>query len=446
MDPGQFESSLGIAMSALGTFASALVSLLPKRKLFLWSVAAVSLSVAVCFFFRAASASGNWGEVGRLVLFTMVGASLLYFFIRTYRALPGWLARLWARAGVRLGALSVGFLLATWQAFNAGTRAVPFGAVAGALFVFLALSVRDVFKTWRVRRSNPLVSRDRVIHLRAVYGDCHVAADLAYRLLASDICARKITESPGVSDLGALLGDRLREIMLPLYDKEIRNLATVFDYTRPPGKLDFNANIAGVLSMMSCTYPAMVSLINRAGAGFLGRQKLTALPRYAELFEAHRRCLERLQEANRGEHGEDIRAVAPANLLGALGVLLSPPVAAPVLTSKGFEWHSESHRPQPGSDSPWWEVVTISPLPGSDLPQPLEMFVTCEDSVAEVSSIFYRDGQKGGDHVETIHPNEETFSLSLPPKLWQSARWELAITSTDDKQPVKVVSVKREES
>lgn len=116
-------------------------------------------------------------------------------------------------------------------------------------------------------------------------------------------------------------------------------------------------------------------------------------------------------------------------------------------TDAGLSWAIKPSSHVSLGDGRMTAILDIAPISGSELPQPLDIFITCAGLVAEVSSKFYSDGSTNefglsGD-VEIWPPIKNTLSLRLvSPKLLPPARWELSIVSGGN-AAVRVLSVKR---
>lgn len=93
-------------------------------------------------------------------------------------------------------------------------------------------------------------------------------------------------------------------------------------------------------------------------------------------------------------------------------------------------------------------ILSITPVPDSDLPQPLDIIITCAGRIAEVSSRFYRDASEVGKtdtsgDVEIDAPQGKTVAVRLcSPKLLPPCRWDLTLTSAGNAE-IKVLDVKR---
>lgn len=116
-------------------------------------------------------------------------------------------------------------------------------------------------------------------------------------------------------------------------------------------------------------------------------------------------------------------------------------------TDAGLSWAVKPESHTALRDGRMTAILDIAPILGSELPQPLDIFITCAGSVAEVSSKFFLDGSTNefglsGD-VEIWPPTKNTISLRLvSPKLLPPSRWELSIVSGGN-AAVRVLSVKR---
>ena len=116
-------------------------------------------------------------------------------------------------------------------------------------------------------------------------------------------------------------------------------------------------------------------------------------------------------------------------------------------TSAGLNWRvlPESHGVAP--DGRMHAILSITPAPGSELPQPLDFVVICAGLIAEVSSRFYFDqanpgGESSGD-IEIDAPEGKSVRFKLvSPKLLPPARLDLTLHSKGNAE-VKVVDVKR---
>lgn len=93
-------------------------------------------------------------------------------------------------------------------------------------------------------------------------------------------------------------------------------------------------------------------------------------------------------------------------------------------------------------------ILSITPVPGSDLPQPLDIIITCAGRIAAVGSKFYPDASEAGKtdtsgDVEIDAPQGKTVAVSLcSPKLLPPCRWDLTLTSAGNAE-IKVLDVKR---
>jgi hypothetical protein len=115
-------------------------------------------------------------------------------------------------------------------------------------------------------------------------------------------------------------------------------------------------------------------------------------------------------------------------------------------TDAGLSWTVGGH--QLLKDGRMAAILAIAPIPGSELPQPLQVIVTCAGRIAEASSVFHIDADKAetpprsGD-VEIGAPEEKQIRLVLySPKLLPPSRWDLTLISAGNTE-VKVVELKR---
>jgi len=117
-------------------------------------------------------------------------------------------------------------------------------------------------------------------------------------------------------------------------------------------------------------------------------------------------------------------------------------------TDAGLNWFvlPDSHMTR--KDGRMAAILAITPVPGSDLPQPLDVIVTCAGKIAHVSSTFYSEASRtgephsSGDVVIPAPSGGKTVRLQLlSPKLLPPARWDLTLTSAGNAE-IKVVEVK----
>jgi hypothetical protein len=116
-------------------------------------------------------------------------------------------------------------------------------------------------------------------------------------------------------------------------------------------------------------------------------------------------------------------------------------------TSEGLNWRvlPESHGT--GRDGRMYAILSITPVPGSELPQPLDLLVACRGLIGELSTRFYFDqakpeGESSGD-VEIEQPEGKTARLTLlSPKFLPPVRLDVILHSQGNAE-VKVEYVKR---
>jgi hypothetical protein len=117
-------------------------------------------------------------------------------------------------------------------------------------------------------------------------------------------------------------------------------------------------------------------------------------------------------------------------------------------TDRGLDWRvlPESHQQLP--DGRMTAILSIASAPGGELPQPLDLVVTCAGNIAEAASAFHFDPSRpeeipiSGD-VEIDTPRDGRVELRLvSPKLLPPARWDLRLVSAGN-AAVRVVDVRR---
>lgn len=117
-------------------------------------------------------------------------------------------------------------------------------------------------------------------------------------------------------------------------------------------------------------------------------------------------------------------------------------------TDAGLGWRvpPESHTQL--RDGRMAAVLSIAPVPGSELPQPLDIVVACGGNITEAISTFYLDPSQpeevpvSGD-VEIDAPSGSMVTLRLlSPKLLPPARWDLMLVSAGN-AAIRVLSVRR---
>lgn len=116
-------------------------------------------------------------------------------------------------------------------------------------------------------------------------------------------------------------------------------------------------------------------------------------------------------------------------------------------TSDGLNWRvlPDSHGVDRNQKAR--AILSITPVPGSELPQPLEIVVVCAGLISDISSRFYFDQSKlegeSSGAVEIDAPEGKSVKLKLfSPKLFPPARWDLILHSGGNAE-VKVVDVRR---
>lgn len=118
-------------------------------------------------------------------------------------------------------------------------------------------------------------------------------------------------------------------------------------------------------------------------------------------------------------------------------------------TDAGLNWRVLLNSHTALRDGRMVAILSITPVPGSDLPQPLELIITCAGRIADGGgSRFYSDASEVGKSdlsgdIEIEAPRGKTIVVRLlSPKLLPPARWDLTLTSGGNAE-IRVLDVKR---